>query len=554
MLENITFEDSGEKVSVTIDNESIELPISKINRLPTYIELNQSLNTALENNIELNASIFYTEEHTDNIEDEEINTEVTEEEDEDSNTAYLVPVDYKSSQLSIDGSATVTIYNNDSIYYIKDIHFKEGNIIDSIKNTLPLGSYLMIIEYAGNKYFQPSRLEVNFNVEKRLSKCTLEQEKYYGDFKETLHISGTLTDNERGTPVNDCVLNYDFNGETNTISTNHNGEFSFNITIPEPDIEHCVAYYDGIEEPNLPGELYQDTPEEEVLQGDEEDIHYEKDEDGNIIIVKYSDNEVSDDNDEVHSDSNSSTIEYYEEDIDTVAYYPNASYIVNIYTDNESYYLNDTEIEIIANKAPVSITITSTNSDTVSNIVSVVGRALAYYNNQDNDVKYGEVEISFPNLNYTHPYVSIKNGIFNADINLIDVYSIYNQSEVDEIQVVDMGDSIDTIITLTSDNIYNKQTDEGYVKTGDNFIIEATVSTKKRTKVPYGALLFSLMDDKKNIIYQYTTELDKTGKGVLNFNTSKAANYFVKAEYLAMFDYKHSESSGEDEVRVKDVI
>ena len=29
MLENIKFEDSGEKVSVTIDNESIELPLSK---------------------------------------------------------------------------------------------------------------------------------------------------------------------------------------------------------------------------------------------------------------------------------------------------------------------------------------------------------------------------------------------------------------------------------------------------------------------------------------------------------------------------------------------
>ena len=62
MLEEIDFQDSGERITVTIDNESIELPINKINRLPTYIELNQSLNTALESNIKLDANIFYVKQ------------------------------------------------------------------------------------------------------------------------------------------------------------------------------------------------------------------------------------------------------------------------------------------------------------------------------------------------------------------------------------------------------------------------------------------------------------------------------------------------------------
>ena len=53
MLEEIDFQDSGNQVSVTIDNETQSLPIKKINKLSTYIGLNQSLNTALENNIEV---------------------------------------------------------------------------------------------------------------------------------------------------------------------------------------------------------------------------------------------------------------------------------------------------------------------------------------------------------------------------------------------------------------------------------------------------------------------------------------------------------------------
>ena len=59
MIEEIDFQDTDNKVFITIDNETKDFPIKKINRLPTYIDLEQSLNTALENNIELKASIYY---------------------------------------------------------------------------------------------------------------------------------------------------------------------------------------------------------------------------------------------------------------------------------------------------------------------------------------------------------------------------------------------------------------------------------------------------------------------------------------------------------------
>ena len=606
MLENINFEDSGERVSVTIDNESIELPINKINRLPTYISLNQSLNTALENNIELNASIYYPsntkavaigqghqidiqvhvqDENKHSIANQNVNifadtdvahditspqtidlkfidtehedeTEVIEQSDDNHYTEYLTSINDSSSKLNIDGSVTVTIYNNDnSIYYVKDVHFIKGNIIDSIKNTLPLGTYVMVIEYAGNKYFKPSTLRINFAVEKRLSKCILTKEIYYGDFEENLHISGTLIDNERNTAINNCLLNYDFNGETKTISTNNNGEFSFNVTVPTPDIEHCIAFYDDIDEPNLPGELYQDEPEEEIPQDSADNVYYEKDEDGNIVVKKYSDNEETINSNETYTETNSSEIEYYEEAPNIIAYYPNASYIIDLYTDNDSYYLNDTEIEIIANKAPVSITATSTNSNTISNIIDIAGSALAHYNNRDNDVQYGKIIISFPDVNYEHSPIDIENGVFSTSIDLIDVYSAYNQNDIEDIEVEDTTYSIDTSIEIiaSDSDIYNDKTQK-YVNIGDSFTVKAKVSAGPFGDVPYGALLFSLMNEQKEIIYQYITEVDRTGIGVLNFNTSKEADYFIKVEYLEIFGYKHSESSGKDIVRVKNVI
>ena len=53
--------------------------------------------------------------------------------------------------------------------------------IDSITNTLPLGTYTMVIQYNGNKYFEESSLTIEFNVEKRLAICELKKERYCGN-------------------------------------------------------------------------------------------------------------------------------------------------------------------------------------------------------------------------------------------------------------------------------------------------------------------------------------------------------------------------------------
>ena len=92
--------------------------------------------------------------------------------------------------ISTDGTVTITIYNDKDIYYSQNVHFQKGHILDNIVNKLPLGEYRCVIEYSGNKYFQPSTLDMIFLVEKRLAKCTVDSDYYYGDLQERIIING----------------------------------------------------------------------------------------------------------------------------------------------------------------------------------------------------------------------------------------------------------------------------------------------------------------------------------------------------------------------------
>ena len=504
MIEEIDFQDTDNRVSVTIDNETQRFSIKKINRLSTYIDLEQSLNTALENNIELKASIYYIRRNNEN----------------------------ETIKLNSDGTVTITIYDGENIYYSENKRFIKGDIKDSIKNTLPLGSYVMTIEFAGNKYFEPSSLSVNFDVEKRLGTCTFKKERYYGEFTETIGITGTLKDSERSTAIKNCILNYDFNGETYTTYTNTDGEFNLAVTIPKPNITHCINYRgDNIEEINFePGDLYQDIYEEEF-----------KDDDGNIR--KYSDIENFED------DTNNPITE--EEEIEAndeahieetiVNYYPNATYLIDIYIDNDSYQLKNAQIEVIANKAPTFITINSVNTDTVSNILTVHGSVLATYNNTDNEVQYGHVTISLQDFNYQHEPLFITDGnAFSTNIDLVHIYSAYNTNDTMEIVPYDTTKTAYTKTTISGDTS---------AKVGDTFTVQAQVESTLGEPVTDGALIFTLFDTNNNLLYQYAVELDSTGLGMFSFSTSRKITYQIQAQYVGMFGYQDSQSE-KFEVRV----
>ena len=653
MIEEIEFYDTNHKVSVTIDNETKDLPIKEIKKLPTYIGVNQSLNTALNNNIDLDATIYYAKNISDTVDNDDtvsrqltltgpdiaqlnkdsdftvlveddisnnivtgeevvllledevevvldVNSEKNIIENKDNinftilaktpdntplNNTYvkLYAIDsdgyvddsvtflsQANKVLNIDGTVTVIIYNGDDIYYSQNIFFKKGSIIDSIKNTLPLGSYTMVIEYAGNKYFEASELIINFDVEKRLGVCEFDSYRYSGDFLEAINIQGILKDNEKGTPVSNCTLNYDFNDESHTADTNANGEFTLSVTIPSPDISHCNMEYDSIDESYFePGDLYEEQAEEEFidengnirLYSDIEDVDtlYDEnsdnptnietiDDDGNIIHIQDGSEDIiqsieTNDNINPHYD--------YPEDIDIEAYYPNVSYLITVYTDNESYYLNNTEIEVLANKAPTSVTVDSSNPEEVSNILNLHGSVFATYNNCDNDVKYGKINIELPDFNYKHDTINIENSNFSTNINLAEVYSVYNSSEVVDIVPYDTTKTMFTSIVVSGD-IYNEEKNN-VISKGDSFSIEAEVkSTTSTDYVKDGVIIFYLYkpDNLSQPFHQYATEIDRTGKGIFNFNTSKKATYIIEVEYVGIFGYNGSISE-QYEVRIE---
>ena len=67
MREQIQFNDTGKKVNVTIDNETEQLPIKSIIKIPTFIELQKPLNTPLKEDIILDAHLCYIVNDNDTI-------------------------------------------------------------------------------------------------------------------------------------------------------------------------------------------------------------------------------------------------------------------------------------------------------------------------------------------------------------------------------------------------------------------------------------------------------------------------------------------------------
>ena len=191
---------------------------------------------------------------------------------------------------------TITIYKDEEIYYIKDVKFIKGHIVDDIKNTLPLGEYLMTIDYAGNKYFESSSLSINFRIEKRLGICTISKTMYDANYGDVLTIEGIFADAENHIPIPQCILHCDFDEDTYVCTTNNNGEFSFTITVPEPDISHCTYYFDS--ENNeyifIPGEPYKEEYEEEIEYYNGTDNDNDTNDDNDIDDNNDTDNDTND--------------------------------------------------------------------------------------------------------------------------------------------------------------------------------------------------------------------------------------------------------------------
>lgn len=574
-MEEIRFNDSGKKIRVTIDNETQEIAIQKIDKFKTFITLNQSLNTPLKENIVIDASLNYLsydtiEENLSYSNDSNISSNTTSSNetinshdfsilnDTDDNEYSEPTTDVNNQhntihteewgngaeeniinnnqikQVDFGGVVTITIYNGDTIYYKKDIAFNKGNIKDVITNKLPIGEYKAAIIFEGNKYLQPTTLNIDFNVEKRLAFFTFDKEEYFGDPNESIVISGSLKDVLTKKVIKECPIKFDFDSNTYTTITNTLGNASFHVTIPDTNIMHCLSQPNNEyaeESISEIGEEYEDDPEE----------HLDFDDDGNIIEIVDEDiidapfveddyqNTYGEDSSIFYTNINDNSID------DEWDYgYPNASYALAVYLDSDSYYVKDTVVNIVANKIPTS-TIINQTSDVENNIVTLGGKIIAHYKNEDKNVKYGNIVISFDDTDYISDKIDINRyGEFNTQIDFDEVNLTVNKSDITTLTPYKKNLSQDTIINITSDS---------QVSVGEPITaIATTYPTNSNTTVKDGMVVFILTANDKEI-YRYGSQIDDVGRAVFFFNTSKKATYQIQAHYYGLFGYNKSDSN-----------
>lgn len=526
----INFRDTDNRVRVRIDDEeNDDLIIKEIIKLPTVIQLNQTLDTALKNDIILDASLFSV--------GEAIDTDNTQYENYLENN-YL-------NNFDSDGSVNITILHKNEIYYQNTVSFTKGKIQDKISNTLPIGEYVCIIEYQGNKFYKASTLTINFNINRRLAICTFDKNYIHGSPKENIKVSGVLKDAETNRPIENCAVSFDLDGETYTTTSQNYGALILNMTIPDTHFLHCPLFITEEKVAEIePGDPYEEEYEEEYIDDDgnihlKSDIEYEPENttsDGKENIEDYNDE---------HDNTQDFSDEYDKQ------FYQNASYVVNLHIDNDSYYLSNTSIIIQVDKLTTNINIDTGDYNEDTEEMNFNGYVIANVLGNNEVAHYGRVNIDFKDFNYSYNNIYLdENGRFSADIKLTDIYASYNQNDNSEVDIYTSYGISDTIINIDTDTFY--EDGQNSIKAGNPIIVEASVKGRNNSIVTDGMIIFYLEKDSK-VVYKYATELNSMGMGTFVFNTTYAADYKLFAKYCGIFEHNDSETDKKYDIKVTSI-
>ena len=209
-MEN-TLEFVDKQLTATIDNQTKEIDIYKIIKMPTQFYLNNNIDTVLNKAISVDLFLGY-------IDDDEIKA-------------------IKQGFVSL----TITSLSRQTEYLKTIEHFSNGEIKTQLTNLLPIGSYLLNIEYLGNKYYENTAITLQFLVNKRLVKCVLDKEYYEQYPNEIFNINVRLLDTENDKPINSCIVNYFFNDYEYVTQTDNNGYAQLTIKMPNIDKTQCVT-------------------------------------------------------------------------------------------------------------------------------------------------------------------------------------------------------------------------------------------------------------------------------------------------------------------------
>lgn len=503
----------GNALTATIDNQTMSLEMNKIIKSPTVFICNDNLNTVVGAPIDIDLLLGYA------ISD---SVELIDEEDVFELENYKIQ-GIKKGFVNL----KITSVSQQKQYYENKYSFNDGKIVDQLKIPLSIGEYLLIAEYAGDKYYEEASIVINFEIGKRNAICLFESETIQIYPNQSTQIGITLIDDVSGKKISNCSLKYFFNGYEYITQTNDQGYCNLNITAPGIDPSICPLNITSV------------AQDLDVIEEIEDGVYY-YDDDGNIQYTEDTTvfiNDISEEEaeilevDEPIAEDNE---DEDEEEVENVTYTLIPKYPLEIEIDSNTYtliYGNIIDILLKTYKTDINYTITNNNYD-----IHIEGDVVAY--DDDNNlvnVEYGSVSFDISELT-PHPIATNtvdQNGHFSFDTEITETESnnidpnIYEFStqQLTEIELLSLSE-----LTVTR-----------------NYALKHHVSFKAQITsgpniVQYGMVAFVITKNQEEV-YRYVTEIDSNGNAFFNFDVSTVGEYNIQVYYYSIFEYQSSESN-----------
>ena len=200
-IKQVKFKDSGKVIDIKIDNCGESISVKTIEKEDITITINQLNDTALNEDIIIDATI--------------------------------TPVDK--------GVMTISLWSMDRTkkYYSSNVSFNDGHLYYNLFNGLKVGQYIVTLEYAGNKYYNSKEVSKQINIKRREILCDFESRMIYAYPDETIDIDFKIVDKINNQPIRNCQFSYVYKDETFNINSDNNGNVRLQITTPDTDKDHC---------------------------------------------------------------------------------------------------------------------------------------------------------------------------------------------------------------------------------------------------------------------------------------------------------------------------
>lgn len=202
-IKDITFNDSDKNITIIIDGQPYEINVKTINKEDAKFVINKLNNTALQDDIIVDATLSPVEQAV----------------------------------------ITISLWNLDKTiqYYTANISTNDGHILHNIPNNLPIGQYLVTLEYAGNKYYNKTDISKQIEIKRREIFCDIESKVFYVRPNSTFTKTFRIVDKLNGKPINNCEISYVYKDEIFNIISNNNGYVNIEVEIPDTDKTHCTS-------------------------------------------------------------------------------------------------------------------------------------------------------------------------------------------------------------------------------------------------------------------------------------------------------------------------